>query len=54
MTFARTNTIRPLEDYLKNSAPRVHDLLANTHNKPQTDPSVGKTRKQAMEILGCA
>ena len=53
MTLASTAEISPeLAAYLAKAAPIAHPLVVDTFNKMKADPSVGKTRKQSMELGG--
>jgi hypothetical protein len=49
-TLARE--IPPIEELLAKAAPSAHTFLVNTYRKMLADTSVGKTRKQSMEIGG--
>jgi hypothetical protein len=55
MTYTSTlasHEIPPVEHWLDQSDASVHALINNTYDKLKTDPSVGKSRKLTMDILG--
>jgi hypothetical protein len=54
MTQTRAHQIPSLEDYLARTAASAHSLIISTYNTMLADPSIGKTRKQSMEIGGWA
>jgi hypothetical protein len=53
MTSTPALTIPPVEDYLAKTATSAHALIVSIYNKLESDPSAGKTRAQATQILGC-
>jgi hypothetical protein len=53
LTSAAALTIPPVEDFLARTASSAHPLVISTYDKLKTDPSVGKTRSEAMTILAC-
>jgi hypothetical protein len=53
LTSALALTIPPVEDFLAKAAPVAHALIVSTYDKLKTDLSVGKSRAEAMALLGC-
>jgi hypothetical protein len=52
MTSAHAYQIPSLDEFLRQTAPRAHPPLTFTYNQMIADKSVGKTRKQSMELGG--
>jgi hypothetical protein len=45
-------SIPPVEDFVAKAAASAHSLVVSTYNKMLADQSVGKSRKQSMELGG--